>query len=193
MKKGLADITLIVDESGSMRSLLEATLKGIQNFIAEQREVPGEAVLTTYSFADTLRCSSEAVPLAIAAPPRDYLPNGNTALLDAIGTVVENNGRRYAAMAEDERPEHVILAILTDGEENASRTFTHARIKEMLKHQQEVYSWKVIFLGANIDVQEYSKALGIDPAMAAAYNATSVGTSKAYKAISDATRSIRSK
>ncbi len=52
-----------------------------------------------------------------------YIPKGNTALPDAVGKTIEATGRRLANTPEENRPEKVIVAILTDGEENSSRQY----------------------------------------------------------------------
>ncbi|WP_052427603.1 hypothetical protein [Neobacillus niacini] len=68
-------------------------------------------------------------------------------------------------MSLSKRPNNggkVIFVITTDGFENASREFTYKKVKELIKHQQEKYSWEFIFLGANIDAQKEADNLGID-------------------------------
>ena len=56
----------------------------------------------------------------------EYDPMGMTALLDAIGITIDSVGKRLSETPEDERPEKVIIAITTDGEENSSREYTKA-------------------------------------------------------------------
>jgi hypothetical protein len=45
----------------------------------------------------------------------------------------------------------VIAAILTDGKENPSRRFSYPQVVERIEHQQDVYKWQFLFLGANQD------------------------------------------
>jgi hypothetical protein len=88
-------------------------------------------------------------------------------------------------MAEDQRPSKVIVTILTDGDENASKEFRgeqgRLKIKEMLEHQQSKYSWEVIFMGANIDAQQTSASIGI--ASSIQYDASVLGTREAYRSV----------
>ena len=67
------------------------------------------------------------------------MPRGSTALLDAVGRAINETGDRLAKMAEPDRPGLVIFVIVTDGEENASREFSKATIKEMIERQQTKY------------------------------------------------------
>ena len=70
-------------------------------------------------------------------------------------------------MDETQRPGLVCLVIVTDGEENSSREYTKAQIKDMIQHQQDVYKWQFTFLGANQDAFAEAGDLGI-PVIAAA-------------------------
>ncbi|MGG0288838.1 hypothetical protein ABEY41_27960 [Peribacillus butanolivorans] len=65
-------------------------------------------------------------------------------------------------MDEEQRPGIVIFVITTDGMENASQEFTFEKVKEMIEHQQEKYSWEFIFMGANIDAAQKADSIGIN-------------------------------
>ena len=58
-------------------------------------------------------------------PSLTLVPRGSTAMLDAIGRAVNATGARLAALPEDQRPGTVIVGIMTDGLENASREFSY--------------------------------------------------------------------
>jgi hypothetical protein len=62
---------------------------------------------------------------------------------------IDDVGKQLAATPEPERPNKVIVAILTDGMENAGRDYTNAKVTAMIRHQQEKYSWEFLFLAAN--------------------------------------------
>jgi hypothetical protein len=64
-------------------------------------------------------------------PPLDshsYVPRGTTAFLDAIGRTINTIGERLDKTPESDRPGKVIVAILTDGLENASQEFKRKEI-----------------------------------------------------------------
>ena len=79
------------------------------------------------------------------------VPRGSTALYDAIGRTINEVGARLAATPEPDRPGKVIVAILTDGQENASTEFSRETIATMISHQQKAYAWEFVFLAANHD------------------------------------------
>jgi hypothetical protein len=73
-------------------------------------------------------------------PPLDehtYVPRGTTALWDAISRTINTIGERLDKTPEPERPATVIIAILTDGLENASQEFKAKQIHAMIIHQRE--------------------------------------------------------
>ncbi|MCL2775978.1 MAG: hypothetical protein FWD71_21930 [Oscillospiraceae bacterium] len=63
----------------------------------------------------------------------------------------------------------------------------------MIERQQNVYSWKFLFLGANIDSFSEANSLGISGAMTANYEASPVGTQSLYGAVVKVVNSVRSR
>ena len=76
---------------------------------------------------------------------------GGTALLDAIGCTMEKICAVQKQTVEDYRAEKVLFVIITDGEENSSRKYSVAQIKERIEHQKEKHGWEFVFFGANMD------------------------------------------
>ena len=52
MKKGLTEIVFIIDRSGSMAGLEEATISGFNEMINKQKFLEGEAFVSTVLFDD---------------------------------------------------------------------------------------------------------------------------------------------
>src|SRR5699024_336285 len=101
-------------------------------------------------------------------------------LLDAVGRTIDAVGARLAAAPEEERPEHVVFVITTDGMENSSREYTAKRVRGMIEHQQQKYSWQFVFLGANIDAVSEARKLGISAKYAADFTPSHSGVRKMY-------------
>ncbi|MBQ7109692.1 MAG: VWA domain-containing protein [Thermoguttaceae bacterium] len=163
MKKNYIHVCVVLDASGSM-GVVENDVKGTFNtFIAEQREEPGKTVLDVYQFSDETTRIVRSADLSTFENDlmRNYRCSGMTALNDAVCQAIDEIGAEFAALPESERPEQILVAILTDGEENASRRFTTADVKERIDRQTNVYSWKFVFLAANIDATETGAALGL--------------------------------
>lgn len=162
------DITMVLDRSGSMSSLRDATIEGFNAFLAEQRATPGRCTVSLVQFDHEYESVYTALDLAVV-PPLRLEPRGTTALLDAIGRAIHATGTRLAVMPEHERPGSVIVGIMTDGLENASRELTHAAVKALITAQTERYSWTFLYLGANQDAIEVGTGLGVDAGLALTY------------------------
>lgn len=127
-----------------------------------------------------------------SVPKLKIEPRGNTPLLDAIGEFVTQVGKDLAKMREQDRPDTVILAILTDGEENVSRTWTEEKVKALIKQQEDVYKWTFMFLGSNIDAVETGARYGFREDMSLTYNDDApVAVAAAFAATSSNISSVR--
>ncbi|UMG93596.1 vWA domain-containing protein [Nocardioides sp. TF02-7] len=158
-----ADLThlyFLLDRSGSMQSIKSDTEGGFAAFVDEQRKAPGECRVTLAQFDDRYDVVYSSVPLA-DVPPLVLQPRGSTALLDAMGRLVTSAGDELAAMPEDQRPGTVIVAVMTDGHENASREWTHPAIKALVEQQTTDYAWQFLYMGADQDAIEVGTSLGV--------------------------------
>lgn len=184
MNGNLTDITIVLDKSGSMGSVKEDVVGGFNTFVEGQKNAPGEATLTLVQF-DTQYVSVYSAINIYDTPSLDFRPLGCTALLDAMGKAIVDTGERLNNMKEEDRPGKVVFVIITDGLENASKEYTKQQIKDMIKHQQEKYNWKFVFLAANQDAIFEAESMGIDAGNAINYSHTSLGYKSIFATISD--------
>ena len=186
MNKNLTELVFILDRSGSMSSMQAEAIGGFNSFLEEQKKVEGEAKLTVVLFDNQyeLLCSGRDIKSCEPLTDKTFVPRGTTALLDAVGRTVDEVGKRLAATSEEERPGKVLVAILTDGLENASSDYKKIKINEMITHQKEKYSWEFIFLAANQDAIAEGMSLGIAPTLSMTYDACDAGFAKAFTAVS---------
>lgn len=193
-KPNFTSINVIMDASGSMQPLQSDTIGSFNQFLQEQKELPDQAVFSLTVFNTKPTVVHDFVELASVPNlnPKIYAPSGGTALLDAMGTAIDKLGQRLAAMPEEERPSKQIILVITDGQENASSEYSLEQIKTMVKHQQEVYSWVFVFMGANIDAFSTGTGLGVAGNNTMNYTPTAAGTRNLYNTISDSMRSYRS-
>jgi len=124
---------------------------------------------------------------------KTFVPRGSTALLDVVGRAVNEVGTHLASMQEQDRPEKIIVCILTDGIENASREFSRSKIKEMIEHQRDKYKWEFVFLAANQDAFAEAGSIGISKNMAMNFCATKEGTHDAYCELNEMVSEFRIK
>lgn len=188
-KQDLTEIIVVLDRSGSMRSIKTDMEGGFDAFIAEQRKLPGECSVTLAQF-DTVHEIVYAGRLLADIPPLNLEPRGMTALLDAMGKTITATGSRLAALPDEQRPERVLFVVITDGEENSSVETTREAVLSMVKHQTDVYKWQFVYFGANQDAIAAARDMGIS--MAANFQADAHGTSKALHNLNVGTRSYRS-
>jgi len=164
MNAHLTEIAYLLDRSGSMEPMREAAVTAFNDFLRVQLEVPGDARLTLVQFDDAYEIHADARPLQDVSPltAATYQPRGSTALLDAIGRTILDFDRRLAALSETEQPGKVIFAIFTDGQENASREFTHPQIGDLIRQHREARGWEFLFLAANQDAIATAAAMQMD-------------------------------
>jgi hypothetical protein len=111
--------------------------------------------------------------------------------LDAVGRTISKIGNAQKYTAEEERAEHVMFVITTDGMENASREYSYENVRQMIEHQKSKYGWEFIFLGANIDAIAAAERFGICEDRAVNYNADSEGTRLNYEVINETVSCMR--
>ncbi len=193
MKTKLTEILFLLDRSGSMASMTEAAIAGFNNFLREQSAEPDPAHLTLVLFDDQYETPCNSVPLPEILPldTTTFVPRGATALLDAIGRGIDELGLRLAALPEEQRPGAVIVAILTDGQENASVQFTIHDIQQRIHHQTDTYKWHFLFLGANQDAIASAARLGISHHNSATYQADATGQQASAASLSRKTKALR--
>jgi uncharacterized protein YegL len=186
MNTNLTEIAFILDRSGSMEHLVPETIAGFNRFLRDQQALPGLARFSLVLFDDRIETPVDALPIAevIALDTTTYTTRGCTALLDAIGSTIDTLGKRLAATPEADRPGKVIVAILTDGLENASTRFSLADINKRITHQREVYQWEFLFLGANQDAIASAAGMGIQAHNSATFAADADGLAASVASIS---------
>lgn len=165
MKKNYTHICVVLDASGSMESIKRPVQRALANFCDAQSafEKQGEKIcVDVYQFAnDVDRLAHNATLGALEHFVKAYRCGGCTALYDAVCQGIDELGAFFASQAEDERPETVLFAIVTDGEENSSRRFNNADVQQRIKLQSETYSWQFVFLASGIDAKAAAADLGM--------------------------------
>jgi hypothetical protein len=195
MNPNLTEIAYILDRSGSMQPMHEPAVAAFNAFVKAQLDVPGDARLTLIQFDDAYE-----VPIA-ACPVQDvreltaatYTPRGMTALLDAIGRTIKDIDRRLVALPETEKPGKVILAIFTDGHENASREYTLKHISDLIRLYRDEKGWEFLFLAANQDAIASAGAMSMSAQSSANVSFNEKGIKSTGSAMARKVRAMRMK
>lgn len=143
-KREVVRAIFILDESGSMMHEQKRVIDGFNENVQDMRKDPAEVdyLVTLIKFSSEVNVVYRDLPLARVKDltSEDYMPNGMTALLDAVGYSIEY-------YPKDQK--NVMLHIFTDGYENASRKYNTGQIKELVQSRQDVNKWAVVYLGAD--------------------------------------------
>jgi hypothetical protein len=184
----LTHVYVLLDRSGSMSAIADDTVGGFAAFVREQRAVAGRCRLSLAQFDDSYERVYAAVDIA-DVPPLVLQPRGSTALHDAMLRLIGEAGAELAALPEEERPGTVLVAVLTDGQENSSREATGTAVKALVERQQSQWGWQFTYLGANQDAVLTARGLGIRAEDALTYAAGNVDA--AFSVQSAKTRRLR--
>ena len=187
MKKDYCHITAIIDRSGSMTGLENEVIGGFNSFLSDQKKVEGTATMSLIQFDNMYELNYEFVDIQDVKDlnHETYIPRGMTAMHDAIGKAIISTGTKLGELAEDDRPDKVIVLIQTDGEENSSHEFNVRTIKKMIEEQEKTYAWTFVFLGANINAKDTATNIGIDKKMSMSFAPNSKGMTSAYDSVSE--------
>ena len=186
MKKGYTHITFLLDRTGSMSVVKDDTIKGFNKFLKEQKELEGKATMLLAQFDsidpfEVVEDFSDIKKVKLlndsSFKPRDYTP-----LLDSIARGINHTEAKINEMRKKDRPEVVIVTILTDGQENASTEFKREDVKELIERKNKD-GWKFIFLSAELESIKDAGYFGIPKCNTVSYSNDSKGVSNTYSAV----------
>lgn len=154
---------IILDESGSMESIYEPALTGVNETLQTIREAQKEHENQTHFVSliafDTRHYnkiySNTPAPRAVDITPEQYSPCGGTPLYDAMGRSI-NELRPFV-----EKGDVVLVTVITDGYENASCEYSGKDIKSLVKAMKSK-GWVFTYIGANQDVEAVAESMSID-------------------------------
>lgn len=140
----MSTIYYLLDESGSMLERKEKVISGMTEFLQDQRRLMNRCTVNIYTFNDSIRIVRENCDIKDIEefPVESYNPHHCTALLDAMGFVLER-----IPSQKDDSTKYIVI-ILTDGEENSSHRFTPLQIEALLEQRRHV---QIIYVGSNQD------------------------------------------
>lgn len=165
-------VNVILDKSGSMASKTNDVIEGFNAYIIGLGKEDQVNYLVSLTLFDTqVSYRRVAIPLSGVKKldSQSYRPGGNTALNDAIGITVRK--------VEADRPkvDKVVTVIMTDGEENSSREWTHDAVRGLIEQKEKEGSWTFVFLGAGLDAWHQGRSYGVQAANVAQYSSNQYG------------------
>ena len=153
---------IILDESGSMQSIKPQAITGVnetlQTIKSAQENYESQSHYVTLVSFNTNRvktiydcCPANRIQ---ELTKNDYLPNAGTPLYDAMGISLTQ------LMAEVKDEDNVLVTIITDGYENASREYSGKAIFQLIEGLK-AKGWIFTYIGANQDVEKVASSMGI--------------------------------
>lgn len=162
---------IILDESGSMSTIAKQAVSGLnetfQTIKNAQKEHQEQQHFITFVTFNSARISTVMNRQAVDCDKKltwtDYRPEECTPLYDAMGRSL--NDLKYHVGNEDV----VLVTIITDGYENASREFDGHGIKKLVAQLKEK-GWVFAYIGTNQDVDAVADDMGIRSRMSYEYS-----------------------
>lgn len=167
-------VHVLLDRSGSMESCRDKTIDAFNEYIGSLRHQSRAGTrlsLTTFDSESTdLVVDTMRIDQVPKLTRETFVPRGSTPLYDAVAAAVATTDT--VTLLADER---VAFAVLTDGQENASREMTVDAVRKLLLDRQERCNWLVQYLGANQEAWAVAAQLGVAQAHALDFAVGSVG------------------
>lgn len=176
-------LLFVIDESGSMWNIASDMEGGIKTLLDEQDKLDGKLTVDVAYFDDGFRYPVSMAPASEARI--EIIPDGMTALHDAIVRASTQFGKTLADLPEEERPGTVMVVVVTDGLENSSKESTKADVKALITKQQDEYNWNFVFLGANQDAVLAGEAFGLRKGASLTYTTSAAGVATASSLLSN--------
>jgi len=162
-------VTFILDESGSMDSVRNETIKGFNSYIKNLSEDETTTLVSLITFNGNgidLVYGIKDIHDVDGLDQSSYHPRAATPLLDAVGEgikLTEDYERHFTGNLD------VIITILTDGHENSSKEYNRFQISKLIEKKQEE-DWDFIFLASNQEAWATGESMGVRPGYSSTYS-----------------------
>ena len=145
MKENLTQLLFSFDYALVPPGHGDEALKALKNFASAVKATNKEIRVSAISFNDGAEIKIVNTPIDKVKFPKlgaGAKAGGACSMLDRTSKLIDDIGVRLTNTPEEERPSQIILTILVFGRDNASKSCTYERLREMIAHQRDVYKWK---------------------------------------------------
>lgn len=183
-------IALVVDRSGSMRSVQTEALTGINEqieTIKKNAKKGGKTFVTCVQFNDSVDVLFDKKPSKELKKltENDYIPGGLTAMYDGVHKAITSL-KEVTSSSDDIG---YLVVVISDGMENASREVTAPMLAKEIKELEATGKWTFTYMLSNQDLKVVTDKLGVSAGNIAAYSSTNIGTKDAFANIVKSTSS----
>jgi uncharacterized protein YegL len=180
----IQEICVIVDRSGSMRGKEADTVGGINAMIDDLKSAKKaddiiSVSIKLFDHEQIMKYRRVDISEIEEFPVSEFVPRGQTALLDALGDSLKYFMEKK--LMEPKDYDTCLIYVATDGLENASTRYSRDNIKSFIKSAETTYNIKVIYLGANQDAILEAGNIGISSDSAINYSETPENVSAVFR------------
>ena len=165
---------IIIDESGSMQSIKKQAIDSVNETIqtirsAQTKYENQKHYVSLITFNDDVKTVYDCVSVSEVKEltSENYHPDCCTALYDAMGLSVNALRKKVAEI------DKVLVTVVTDGYENASKEYSGKAIKALVD-ELKANGWVFAYIGANQDVEAVAASISITNTLN--FEATCAGT-----------------
>lgn len=168
---------IILDESGSMDSIKNSIIQGFNEIVQTVKGIAlqfpeQEHLISLVSFnglGQKVLHFTEPVEKLEQIDTSRYQPDASTPLYDAMGFSFV----KLKQVLENVKEYNVLVTIMTDGEENASKEFSGLTIKKMIEELKQ-NNWTFTYIGTDHDVEKFATSISITNIMKFEKNAEDI-------------------
>jgi Mg-chelatase subunit ChlD len=169
-KKHQVHNLIILDESGSMESIKKTIIQGFNEIVQTvkgiEKEFPEQehfiSLISFNGLGQKILHFIDPVSKLEQIDDSRYRPDASTPLYDAIGFAVSK--LRQVLEKADNSGYNVLVTILTDGEENASREYSGQQVKALIE-EMKLNRWTFTYIGTDHDVEKFAVSISIENSM----------------------------
>lgn len=156
---------VILDKSGSMSSIRKSAVDGYNETLGSIRAAQKKHLDTQEHYVSLAAFCGCGITMLYDKTPineannmsmADYVPCCATPLFDAIGSTVQ----KLKVAIKDVEDAAVLVTIITDGYENASKEWSRQAVKKLIE-ECKADGWMISFIGAGEDVMQTAYTLSI--------------------------------
>ena len=176
------EIAIVLDKSGSMGRCKKQVVDGFNEYVdtlkADYGDSLGEVNVTVVLFSGSVQeiMFRKKVEDLEKLSDDDFVPFGSTAMYDAVGYTVD---KLLGCTDNDDPNTSYLIMVMSDGEENASKTYKQTDIAEKIQTLQDTNRWTFSYLISNQDLSKATDKLGTPHSNVRSYNSSGVGTTAA--------------
>lgn len=170
-KSQIFDLLIVLDASGSMKSMGDEPIQAINIYIEEFKKTADKTAtvtFVTFNLLSQTHFKDLSIEKVDTIPTDIYKTWGGTSLNDTVCSTINTT-------LESSKPNNKIMLIITDGLDNNSFKYKKVDAKNLIEMVESKYDWQVIFLGANIDSFEESMSLNISHHRTGQFDQTHIG------------------